>query len=74
MSVRRLMRLMGSGGVAREIGVTPQTVGSLVRRGLLRPAATSDSGFHLFAREEVDRLKTAWRKPIRYHAQSPEAP
>jgi DNA-binding transcriptional MerR regulator len=41
--------------VARELGVTPETVRTWERRGVL-PAKRTVSGVRLFARGDVDRL------------------
>jgi excisionase family DNA binding protein len=41
---------------ARILGVTPQTVRLMIRRGTLPVVAKTVGGIHLFRREEVDQL------------------
>lgn len=41
---------------SRILGVTPQTVRLMIRRGTLPVASKTVGGIHLFKREDVERL------------------
>lgn len=43
--------------VAREVGVTTETIKAAVKAGKLSTAATTIRGSRLFARKEVERFK-----------------
>lgn len=49
-------RYLSAPEAAPILGVTVQTVYGLVRRGELKPAATTEGGMYLFRRGDVERL------------------
>ncbi|MDQ6834486.1 MAG: helix-turn-helix domain-containing protein [Chloroflexota bacterium] len=47
---------MSVADASRILGVTPQTVRLMIRRGSLPVAARTEGGIHLFDRTDVERL------------------
>jgi len=49
------------GKVAREMGIHPETVVALVRKGILPPPQRIGQGW-VFLRAEIERLIREWRR------------
>lgn len=49
-------RYLSAPEAAPILGVTVQTVYSIVRRGELKPAATTEGGMYLFRRADVEHV------------------
>ncbi len=49
-------KLLSVADASRILGVTPQTVRLMVRRGALQVAAQTEGGIRLFSRSDVERL------------------
>lgn len=51
--------LLSAADASRILGVTPQTVRLMVRRGVLPVAAQTEGGIRLFQRSDVERVAAA---------------
>lgn len=49
--------VLRSSAVAREVGVSPDTLRLYERKGLLRPPGRSSNGYRFYSRDSVDRIR-----------------
>ena len=49
--------VLRSSALAREIGVSPDTLRLYERKGLLRPPGRSTNGYRFYSRDSVDRIR-----------------